>query len=286
MIETIVGIVAMVVVGIAHWAIYTALLWIMIKIQKLNFNWLGLLGSSALASAIDYIPVVGPYLGWVVLVICLQKVTQADIAPDVLFTVAIAGSLMFCVNLFLLGSLMGTLHFAGYEEPMDDDGTLELVDSFDKSVRPTEASNDDDDDDPDAEPKPAVKASPKPLVATARPATKPVVSVKQTAPVAAKPSSPVVAAKPVATKVAAVSEENIRDASSLPAKLFLKGLAMNSSQRTAMITDGREIHTVAVGEFFSVPSPSGTLVLRCEDINNRGVILALDKGDRVRLTFQ
>lgn len=284
MVETIVGILAMVVVGIAHWAIYTALLWIMIKVQKLNYNWLGLLGSSALASAIDYIPVVGPYLGWVALVICLQKVTQADIAPDVLFTVAIAGSLMFCVNLFLLGSLMGTLHFAGYEEPMDDDGTLELVNSFDQSVRPVEP-DDSDDDDPDAEPKPVAKAPSKPLVATSRPTTKPLIATKATAPAQTKPSA-AVATKPAAAKPAVISEDGIRDASSLPAKLSLKGLALNSAQRTAMITDGRDIHTVAVGEFFSVRSPNGTLVLRCEDINNRGVILALDKGDRVRLGFQ
>jgi len=98
------------VTGLAQWIIYTALLWGMIKVQRLNYNFLGLLGSSLLATALGYIPVVGTYVGWAALVICLWKCTKADIAPDVLFTVAVAGALMFCVNLFAIGWLMGNLH--------------------------------------------------------------------------------------------------------------------------------------------------------------------------------
>src|SRR6185503_6092057 len=93
----------MVAIGLAHWLVYTALLWMMIKLQNMNYNLLGLLGSSLLASALDYIPVVGCYVGWAALVICLWKCTGADIAPDVLFTVGVAGALMFCVNLFAIG---------------------------------------------------------------------------------------------------------------------------------------------------------------------------------------
>ena len=36
----------MIVIGLAHWLVYTALLWMMIKLQKMNYNLLGLLGSS------------------------------------------------------------------------------------------------------------------------------------------------------------------------------------------------------------------------------------------------
>jgi hypothetical protein len=92
-----------------QWLVYTALLWFMIKIQGLNYNLAGLLGSSLLATLIGQIPLIGPILGWAVLVVCLWKCTGADIAPDVLCTVSIAGALMFCFNLFLLGSLMGEL---------------------------------------------------------------------------------------------------------------------------------------------------------------------------------
>ena len=93
----------------AQWIVYTLLLWFMIKVQHLNYNVPGLLGSSALATLIGLIPIVGPYLGWIALVICLWKMTGADIAPDILFTVGIAGALMFFFNLFLLGTLMGEI---------------------------------------------------------------------------------------------------------------------------------------------------------------------------------
>jgi hypothetical protein len=93
----------------AKWLIYTALLWIMIKVQKLNYSVLGLLASSAAATLFDFIPVVGPFISYVVLVLCLWKCTKADIFPDVIFTVTIAGALMFCTNLWLLGAMIGNL---------------------------------------------------------------------------------------------------------------------------------------------------------------------------------
>ncbi|HEY0551181.1 MAG TPA: hypothetical protein VGF13_16365, partial [Verrucomicrobiae bacterium] len=134
----------MIAIGLAHWLVYTALLWMMIKLQNLNYNLLGLLGSSLLASALDYIPVVGCYIGWAALVICLWKCTGADIAPDVLFTVGVAGALMFCVNLFVIGWLMGNLSMispalaeyspgdktemsAGMDEEEDEDGATNRV---------------------------------------------------------------------------------------------------------------------------------------------------------------
>lgn len=121
-----------VVVGLGQWAIYTALLWGMIKVQRLNYNFLGLIGSSALATALGYIPVVGCYIGWAALVICLWKVTRADIAPDILFTVGVAGALMFCVNLFAIGWLMGNLVLLSpaLAELADDEDDIELSGNF------------------------------------------------------------------------------------------------------------------------------------------------------------
>ncbi len=91
------------------WVIYTGLIWVMIKIQKLNYNFFGLLASSMAAIVTSLIPFVGPYLAYVVLVICLWKCTGAEIAPDIIFTVAIAGALMFCINLWVLAALMPDL---------------------------------------------------------------------------------------------------------------------------------------------------------------------------------
>jgi hypothetical protein len=101
--------VGLVVVTAAKWLVYTGLLWGMIKIQKLNYNVWGLFGSSLAATLVTFIPFVGPYLSYAVLVLCLWKCTGADIVPDVVFTVAIAGALMFCVNLWVIGALMGSL---------------------------------------------------------------------------------------------------------------------------------------------------------------------------------
>ena len=101
--------VAMILGALIKWLIYTALLWVMIKVQKLNYNVLGLFGSSLLTILVSLIPIVGSYLCYVVLVICLWKCTGAEIVPDVVFTVGIAGALMFCVNLWVIGMLMGSL---------------------------------------------------------------------------------------------------------------------------------------------------------------------------------
>ena len=107
-------------------AILLGLLWGMIKIQKLDqkfaYNFLWLLGSAALATGLDQIlqMTLGHFIGIsfasyistpivvTVLLLCLKKVTHAPYV-DVLFTVAISYALLFGVNLFILGSLMGDL---------------------------------------------------------------------------------------------------------------------------------------------------------------------------------
>jgi hypothetical protein len=106
-------------------------LWIMIMIQKLNYQILGLLGTAALVSAIDrgLDLVLGHYLGTyettsistpfvlAVLYFCLKKVTLAD-RTDIYFTVGVGYALVFCMNLWLLGALLGDLRpSARFSEP-------------------------------------------------------------------------------------------------------------------------------------------------------------------------
>ncbi len=97
-------------------------LWIMILLQKLNYQLLGLLGTAALVSTIDrgLDLFLGHYLGTYettsistpfvlgVLYFCLKKVTMAD-RTDIYFTVGIAYALVLCMNLWLLGALLGDL---------------------------------------------------------------------------------------------------------------------------------------------------------------------------------
>jgi hypothetical protein len=92
-----------------HGSLLLGLLWIMIKLQKLDYHFLGLLGSAALASALDMIPHFGHILAVPVLYFCIWKVTQSCIFPDAAFTVVIPYALMFCINLFMTGTLMGEL---------------------------------------------------------------------------------------------------------------------------------------------------------------------------------
>jgi hypothetical protein len=86
-------------------------LWIMIKLQKLNYNFLGLLGAAALASAIDLLPlplVITSFISCTVLFFCIAKVTGAE-RVDATFTVGVGYALWFGMNLFLLGALLGDL---------------------------------------------------------------------------------------------------------------------------------------------------------------------------------
>src|ERR1700690_966120 len=103
---------ALAIVFASQTAILFALLWILIKLQKLDqnlgYNFLQLLGVAALASGFDLIPYLGHYISVSPLLLGVQRVTRSPYA-DVLFTVAISYALMFGVNLFIIGSLMGDL---------------------------------------------------------------------------------------------------------------------------------------------------------------------------------
>jgi hypothetical protein len=145
--------------GVAQWLIYTGLLWCMIKIQKMNYNLLGLLASSAAATLVEHIPFAGFYLSFVVLVIGLRKCTRADIAPDILFTVGIAGAFMFCVNLWLLGSLMGDLR--------PDFGAAKDLDVSASELAEETTLNEESDEAPEAS-RTAIQAKPQKPVKSAR----------------------------------------------------------------------------------------------------------------------
>lgn len=85
-----------------------AALWIMVKLQKLNYNLPGLLGAAALSCALDMIPVVGHFIAVGVLLLCIWKITESEYV-DVAFTVFVGYALTFGMNLFLLSALIGDL---------------------------------------------------------------------------------------------------------------------------------------------------------------------------------
>jgi hypothetical protein len=89
-------------------AFLTLALWIMVKLQKFQFNFPGLVASAAVATVFDLIPFVGHYLAVVVLFLCIAKVTR-ERGGDVIFTCGVSYALTFGMNLFLLSSLLGDL---------------------------------------------------------------------------------------------------------------------------------------------------------------------------------
>jgi hypothetical protein len=103
----------------ARTVLLTVLLCFMVKIQKLNFYFLGLLAAAAIACALDTIPYVGHYLAVPVLYLCIWKVTGASLMPDAVFTVVIAYALMFAVNVLLLTALMGDLRPSAKDDETD-----------------------------------------------------------------------------------------------------------------------------------------------------------------------
>lgn len=84
-------------------------LWIMIKIQKFDYEWLPLIGSAFLASGLDMIPYVGHFIAVPVLYYCIWKITRSTIFPDAAFTVILSYALMRCLGWILL-----TVQFSGF----------------------------------------------------------------------------------------------------------------------------------------------------------------------------
>src|SRR6266478_5264883 len=88
-------------------------LWLMVKIQRFQYNFPGLLGAAALAGGLDMIPYVGHFLALPALYFCLIKVTREDMT-GVVFTACIASKPGF-------GRLDLTRHHEKLEESDGDD---------------------------------------------------------------------------------------------------------------------------------------------------------------------
>lgn len=232
-------------------------LWVMIKIQKLDYKFLALLGTAALGSALDMIPLAGHYLAVPVLYICITKLTNADMFPDAVFTVAIAYALTFGMNLFLLGALLGDLRPSARESLDDeDDRSVEIVG--------TEVSSD--------------SSAPVPVAVSVT--SNAPTSVAATLPVAKTNSANSLA--PAAT--ATTKTKTAGQLSEGTLKSFtLKGV--NAGTRPlAIVSDGKKNFTLGVGESQTVQTSDGAVTVRCEQVNNSQVILDVS-GQKVRLSL-
>ncbi len=229
-----------------------AALWIMIKIQKLDYSFLGLLGTAALVSGLDRAldTVLGHFLGMylanyistpiilVVLIICVSKVTHAD-RVDVMFTIVVGYALMFGMNLWLFGALMGDLRpSAGNSGEIDAD------------LQPPETN--------------AVQqiatGTNQPVQGAHQPST------NAPARLAAQPK----AAKPI----------------EVTTNLFsVKGITQNGSNSAVTIQTGKRTYTISLGESALTQTSKGPVSVRFKELGDGWVVLTIN-GEETKLPFR
>ncbi|TAL05467.1 MAG: hypothetical protein EPO07_03470 [Verrucomicrobia bacterium] len=224
-----------------------AALWIMIKVQKLDYKFLPLLGAAALSSGLDMIPFAGHYISLVVLLLCLKKITEAEMVPDVVFTVAVGYALMFGMNLWLLGALLGDLRPSALE-------------SADKDAPPEVAA-----ELQDAEP------TNRPVAAAAG------TNVKTTA-------VEVVAAPPAQPSAKPEGNSEVKSAQEFAKLLSLKGV-INGPRPMATLQCGSKSYTIRVGESALVDSGRERIQVRCESTSSDSAVFSFS-GTQIRLSLR
>jgi hypothetical protein len=113
--EVLIGL--LVTMGI-YWVVYSIVLFLLMKVQGWHVGPIALLGSTALATTLAQIPFVGPYVGTAVLALCIWKASGSDLT-DSIFSVVIAGAIMFAFQIFALTALVGKLEIGGLEEELE-----------------------------------------------------------------------------------------------------------------------------------------------------------------------
>jgi hypothetical protein len=221
-------------------------LWIMIKVQKLDYNFPGLLGTAAIVSGLDRVldTVLGHFLGdylatyisapiiLVALIICISKVTHAD-RVDVMFTIVVGYALMFGMNLWLFGALLGDLRpSAGSSREFDtiaeQQETNEVVQTAIQTNQPVQNTH------------PSVSNAPAKL--------------------AAQPAG-------------------------ITTNLFsVKGVARDASKSAVTIQTGKRTYTIMLGESALTQTTNGPVSVRFKELGDGWVVLTIN-GVETKLPF-
>lgn len=221
---------------------------VMIKILKLEWNFLDLLGSAALGSGLDMIPYAGHGLAVLALWFCIKKTTNGDLFPDVALTVGISYALVFCMNLFLLGSLLGNLRpSARSEEP-----TPQKQKGKEKAVAVAKV---------DEKPKPPAPSVPTNAVALPSPAPEPPLPVRQAA------------VQPVTLPERDISKS-----------FSVRGVIESSEKPVVTIHSGLHTYTVIPGETRAMETTGGRIKVRCDGVLDHQVLLTIS-GEQVAISY-
>jgi hypothetical protein len=227
-----------------------ALVWIMVKIQKLDqnsgFHFLKLLGVVAFASVLETLPFVGIELSGVALWMGIKYVTRSPVV-DALFTAFISSALMFAVNMFILGSLMGDLRPSA--KHAENPTRLEHAPRV-QTVK--------------TEPETVAKTNPSAPVVITNPAPAP---PSIPTPAAVPNPAPQVSAKPA-----------LVDAS----HFTIKGITRNGAKSMVIINTGTKTHTLFLGDSFDLQTAAGVSTVQFENLDEDWVTLNID-GNPLKL---
>lgn len=235
----------------------TVSLWIMLRIQELNYTIPGIIFCSALASACDSLPVpIGAHaLAVGVLIFSVIKLTRAHFV-DVRFTVVISYAVMFLIQMLIISAVPFDLNvFARSHKDtlaklhlVPDDGGTDGLLSTNGSLATSPA------DKPSDNPSPAAKPSQDTNHAVPSSSGLQAAAPSNTQPVATPASIPALSKKVV-------------DAFSL------KGVMGNPGNMTVMIGTGTRTYSLQVGETAPVDTTAGKMdVTVTEATQNRAVL--------------
>jgi hypothetical protein len=271
-------------------AILLGLLWGMIKIQKLDqrfeYNFLGLLGSAALATGLDQIlqATLGHFIGIyfasyistpivvAVLLLCLKKVTHAPYV-DVVFTVAISYALLFGVNLFILESLMGDLRPSARNSEEFEIVTQqqEIKKEYQTAIKtnlPAPKANPPAPSAPANSIKPAKGAAPRTNLPAPSTSTNSVKPPEAAAPKTSQPAQ--------STPTNSGSRRPAKPVEAIAKYFVIKGVTRNAAKSAVTIQAGTKIYTVFLGETALMQTPDGPIPVRFKDLGEDWVVLEIN----------
>jgi hypothetical protein len=247
-------------------------LWGLVKIQELDGKFLGLLGSAALSSGLDMIPTFGHYIAVVALWLCLMKATNGDLFPDIALTVAVGYALEFCLNLFVLGVLLGDLRPSHRDaDQAKADPAKAAPAKADPAKAATHASSE---DKPGTKEPPTVVAAPSKVSEPApQPSSQPGTK-SDPVPPAPGPQSP---AQPPS------NQPVIKSALEVVRNFSVRGIIEGADQPTVAIYSGLKTYTLVTGETCSFQTKDGRIMVRFDGMRAHQVLLTVS-GEPVVLS--
>jgi len=211
-------------------------LWIMIKLQKLDYNFPGLLGTAALASGVDctlnrFFGIwFGPFSGYfaapfflIVLYVCLRKLLTSADHVDVIFTMCVGGALRFAMYVFLFTALLPDLR-----------PSARNTDEFETSAPQPETNE-----------------------------------VRQ---IAGKTNSP----PPGATAGLAAQPKPGQLVETATNLFSVKGVSRNGSKSAVTIQTGKRTYTISLGEAALTQTSKGPVSVRFKELGDGWVVLAIN----------